>query len=187
MPLLEGRSQRVISENIAELIRSGRPQKQAVAIAFRKAGIKRKGDTMAKSKKKVRAGKKSYMKGLSKWQKSPKHAAARSRAAKKAAKTRAKNKKYGGKKKKSSGKKKKKSGGKKKSKYGGKKKEKRGSKKYPRLSKEEAQAARIARKLAKSKRVVVVAAPKYADTPYLRKLRERAAEERDKIPHYWAS
>ncbi len=35
-------SQRVISENISELMRSGRPQKQAVAIAMDKAGKSRK-------------------------------------------------------------------------------------------------------------------------------------------------
>ncbi len=34
MPLLKGRSQKVISANIAELIRSGRSQRQAVAIAL---------------------------------------------------------------------------------------------------------------------------------------------------------
>lgn len=38
MPLQSGKSKSVISENIAELIRSGRPKKQAVAIAMDKAG-----------------------------------------------------------------------------------------------------------------------------------------------------
>ncbi len=34
MPLRKGSSQRVISNNIATLIREGKPQKQAVAIAM---------------------------------------------------------------------------------------------------------------------------------------------------------
>jgi len=37
MPLKSGSSQKVVSENIRELMRSGRPQKQAVAIAMDKA------------------------------------------------------------------------------------------------------------------------------------------------------
>lgn len=42
MPLRRGSSKRVISANIRELVKSGRPQKQAVAIAFEKAGKSRK-------------------------------------------------------------------------------------------------------------------------------------------------
>lgn len=42
MPLKKGSSKEVISYNIAELIRSGRPKAQAVAIAMRKAGKTRK-------------------------------------------------------------------------------------------------------------------------------------------------
>lgn len=38
MPLLKGSSKSVIARNIAELIRSGRPRKQAIAIAMEKAG-----------------------------------------------------------------------------------------------------------------------------------------------------
>jgi len=38
MPLKKGKSKKVISENIAELVRSGRPQRQAVAITYDKAG-----------------------------------------------------------------------------------------------------------------------------------------------------
>lgn len=38
MPLLNGSSDSVISANIAELRKSGRPEKQAVAIAYSKAG-----------------------------------------------------------------------------------------------------------------------------------------------------
>ena len=40
MPLTKGSSKKVISRNIAELVRSGRSQKQAAAIAYRTAGTK---------------------------------------------------------------------------------------------------------------------------------------------------
>jgi len=42
MPLKKGKSKKVVSQNISELIRSGRPKKQAVAIAMQKAGKSRK-------------------------------------------------------------------------------------------------------------------------------------------------
>lgn len=42
MPLKKGRSKKVISQNIATERRAGRPEKQAVAIAMRKAGKARK-------------------------------------------------------------------------------------------------------------------------------------------------
>lgn len=42
MPLKKGKSKAVVSENISELRNSGRPEKQAVAIAMSEAGIKKK-------------------------------------------------------------------------------------------------------------------------------------------------
>jgi len=41
MPLKSGKSRAAVSANIEELIRSGRPRAQAVAIAMSKAGLSR--------------------------------------------------------------------------------------------------------------------------------------------------
>lgn len=43
MPLKKGSSKKVVSENIREMMHSGRPQKQAVAAALRQARESKKG------------------------------------------------------------------------------------------------------------------------------------------------
>ena len=42
MPLKRGKSNKVVSANISELAKSGRPQKQVIAIALRQAGRAKK-------------------------------------------------------------------------------------------------------------------------------------------------
>lgn len=59
MPLKKGRSKKVISENIKELMETGRPQKQAIAISLEQA---RKAGAKIPKKKKTTVRKKSIVK-----------------------------------------------------------------------------------------------------------------------------
>ena len=52
MPMSEGKSKKVISKNIKEEMKKGKPQKQAIAIALSKAGqsLPKRGERTAKHK-----------------------------------------------------------------------------------------------------------------------------------------
>jgi hypothetical protein len=49
---MPGKSREAVSRNIGELVRSGRPQKQAIAIAMSEAGLSRVKKLAKKRKKK---------------------------------------------------------------------------------------------------------------------------------------
>lgn len=54
MPLKKGKSKKVISENIRREMHRGKPQKQAIAIAMRTAGVARKKGSKKRVKKRSR-------------------------------------------------------------------------------------------------------------------------------------
>ena len=51
MPLKKGKSKKAVSYNIKEMMHSGRPKKQSIAIAMHTAGLSKKKKKAKKSKK----------------------------------------------------------------------------------------------------------------------------------------
>ena len=60
MPIKKGKSKRVISKNISELVHSGKPQKQAVAIAMEAAGKSKDTAQSRFEKKRTKQGARRY-------------------------------------------------------------------------------------------------------------------------------
>jgi hypothetical protein len=54
VPLKAGKSKKVVSQNIGEMVAAGHPQRQAVAAALDKAGKSRKGHKGARRRSKRR-------------------------------------------------------------------------------------------------------------------------------------
>lgn len=52
MPLVKGKSAKAVGKNIGTLVEEGYPQKQAIAIAYSKAGLSKKKASKKKTAKK---------------------------------------------------------------------------------------------------------------------------------------
>ncbi len=53
MPIKKGKSKKVISSNISELMHSGKPKKQAIGISMSKAGMPKKHNSSLKMNEKA--------------------------------------------------------------------------------------------------------------------------------------